>query len=124
MKHGKKPTRKQMDFIKRKGLNPDNWLVVKDTTEKMVLVHRHFDLNKRIIQKAEREEDELKPCPFCGGKAKIVMTEDDTGECVGPFFFWIRCEECHLETGAKSSESEAIKEWNRRGTGGRKKNVR
>lgn len=56
MKHGKKPTRKQMDFIKRKGLNPDNWLVVKDTPEKMVLVHRHFDRNKRIIWKAVRED--------------------------------------------------------------------
>ena len=53
MKHGKKPTRKQIDFIKRKGLNSDNWLVVKDTTEKMVLVHRHFDRNKRTIWKSE-----------------------------------------------------------------------
>ena len=56
MKHGKKPTRKQVELIQSKGLNPGNWLVVKDTTEKMVLVHRHFDRNKRTIWKVVREE--------------------------------------------------------------------
>jgi Lar family restriction alleviation protein len=122
MKNGKKPTRKQMDFIKRKGLNPDNWLVVKDTTEKMVLVHRHFDLNKKIIQKAEREKDELKPCPFCGGKAEVM--NDDFFEVFDANAFWIKCTECGLTTGDSATEEEAIKAWNRRGTGGRKKNVR
>lgn len=122
MKHGKKPTRKQMDFIKRKGLNPDNWLVVKDTTEKMVLVHRHFDRNKKIIQKAEREKDELKPCPLCLGKAEVL--DNDPFEIFEVKEFWVRCTECNLCTGYSPTEEEAIKAWNRRGTGGRKKNVR
>lgn len=43
MKHGKRPTRLQRQFIKSKGLIAENWLVVKDTPEKMVLVHRHSD---------------------------------------------------------------------------------
>ena len=55
MKHGKKPTKKQYIFIKSRGLIPENWLVVKDTPEQMVLVHRHSDKTTRIIQK-DREE--------------------------------------------------------------------
>ena len=58
MKHGKKPTRKQVAFIQSKRLNPGNWLVVKDTPEKMVLVHRHFSRNIRVIRKAVREGGE------------------------------------------------------------------
>jgi len=40
MKHGRKPTLKQKNRIKAHGLNPDNWLIVKDTTELFELVHR------------------------------------------------------------------------------------
>ena len=56
MKHGKKPTRSQRIFIRSKRLNPDNWLVVKDTPSDMLLVHRHFDRNIRKIRKAVRED--------------------------------------------------------------------
>lgn len=56
MKHGKKPTRSQRIFIKSKRLNPENWMVVKDTPEEMVLVHKHFDTNVRRIRKAVRED--------------------------------------------------------------------
>lgn len=51
MKHGKKPTREQRKFIKKKGLIPENWLVTKDTPERMELVHRHSDKTRRIILK-------------------------------------------------------------------------
>lgn len=51
MKHGKRPKKKQAIFIKEHGLNPDNWLVVKDQPERMVLVHKHFDNQVRIIHK-------------------------------------------------------------------------
>ena len=56
MKHGKKSTRSQRIFIKSKRLNPENWMVVKDTPEEMVLVHKHFDTNVRRIRKAVRED--------------------------------------------------------------------
>jgi hypothetical protein len=53
LKHGKKPTmaqRKLMeDFDSR--INSDNWLVVKDTPEEMIIVHRDNKHNKRIITK-------------------------------------------------------------------------
>lgn len=41
MKHGKNPTRRQSDLIKAKRLNPDNWLIIKDKSDAMVIVHRH-----------------------------------------------------------------------------------
>ena len=56
MKNGKKPTRNQRMFIRSKRLNPENWLVVKDTPTEMVLVHRHFDSNVRKIRKAVRDD--------------------------------------------------------------------
>lgn len=60
---------------------------------------------------------ELKPCPFCGGKASLYK---ENGEV------WIECENCHCGTafvnGASSIEvkmSAVIKDWNRRvGEGG------
>ena len=51
MKHGKKPTVAQRKFIQNKGLIAENWLVVKDTTTEMHLVHKHSEKIKRIIYK-------------------------------------------------------------------------
>lgn len=55
MKHGKKPTVAQRKFIQKKGLIAENWLVVKDTPEKMELVHRYSDKTTRIILKGGEE---------------------------------------------------------------------
>lgn len=40
MKHGKNPTKKQKIMLKESGLNPENWLVVKNTTGQLQLIHR------------------------------------------------------------------------------------
>ncbi len=40
MKHGKTPTRKQKKKIISLGLNPENWLVSRDNTDELVLIHR------------------------------------------------------------------------------------
>lgn len=51
--------------------------------------------------------EELKPCPFCGGKAHLV---------IGDEFCHIRCHQCGA-TGALADairESDAIAAWNRR----------
>ena len=53
MKHGKKPTVAQRKLIESRRLDPNNWLVVKDTSTEMVLVHRHFDGNTRTIIKGD-----------------------------------------------------------------------
>lgn len=40
MKHGKKPTREQRKLIEMWGFKASDWLVVKNTLEEIVLVHR------------------------------------------------------------------------------------
>lgn len=50
MKHGKKPTVAQKKFLKSKGLNPDNWLIIKNLNDSMVVIHRH-SLKSRTIRK-------------------------------------------------------------------------
>ena len=58
--------------------------------------------------------DELKPCPFCGGKA--LLSHDHAG--IGASY--IRCEKCGLESirFLKSfeiaSDDKAVEFWNRR----------
>ena len=41
MKNGKKPTVAQRKLMTSWHLNWENWLVVKDTPQSMVVVHRH-----------------------------------------------------------------------------------
>lgn len=50
MKHGKNPTRRQKQDIASVRLNPDNWLVCKDTPEELVIEHR-ISGKVRIIRK-------------------------------------------------------------------------
>ena len=50
--------------------------------------------------------DELKPCPFCGGEA-IIDGCDET--------LWIViCKECNASIGYKETKEEAIEAWNKR----------
>lgn len=51
MKNGKKPTYEQRKVIQRHGLDPHDWLVVKDTSTEMVLVYRYSDKTTRSIPK-------------------------------------------------------------------------
>ena len=51
MKHGKKPTREQRKLLGKWKLDPAVWLVVKDTPEQMMLVHRYSDKTTRTIMK-------------------------------------------------------------------------
>jgi hypothetical protein len=51
MKHGKNPTVAQKKFIHKWGLDPTVWLVVKDTPEQMVLVHRYSDKTTKVVTK-------------------------------------------------------------------------
>lgn len=48
MKQGRKPTYEQRKLIQRWGLNTTEWLVAKDTSTEMVLVHRHTNQCKTI----------------------------------------------------------------------------
>ncbi len=58
MKHGVRPTVAQMKLMVKWKLDPTMWLVVKDTPERMELVHRHFDKTRKIIPKGVRGNGE------------------------------------------------------------------
>lgn len=55
MKNGKRPTKNQSIFIEEHGLNPQNWLICKDTSTEMYIVHKHSDKTTRVIPKGEKE---------------------------------------------------------------------
>lgn len=48
MKHAKRPTRKQKMLMQAAHLNYENWLVVKDTAEEMVIQNRQTDRTRTI----------------------------------------------------------------------------
>jgi hypothetical protein len=45
---GRKPTRKQKELLKKYKLNPNNWLVFKNPTGKLHIMHR-ITRSKRVI---------------------------------------------------------------------------
>lgn len=49
--------------------------------------------------------EKLKPCPFCGGIAKIIHL----GGC-----FRVRCDWCYIETAEYKDERSAVNAWNRK----------
>lgn len=53
MKQLKKPTRVQKILLQKKRMKPEDWLIERDTPERLVLVHRHFNNTRRIIHKGE-----------------------------------------------------------------------
>lgn len=50
---------------------------------------------------------ELKPCPFCGGKAKIIQSSRRT-------LFFTACEDCDADSDYYDTEEKAAEAWNRR----------
>ncbi|MCD7814855.1 MAG: hypothetical protein LUF27_11215 [Lachnospiraceae bacterium] len=40
MKNGKRPTREHMGIMKKHGLNPESWLVVKNLPDSLLVVSR------------------------------------------------------------------------------------
>lgn len=50
MKNGKKPTVAQRSLMKQRRLNSDNWLVVKDTPQSMLIIHRQSQRTREILK--------------------------------------------------------------------------
>lgn len=58
--------------------------------------------------------NKVKECPCCGGKAKVKAYDPYDGYQGDNTKFQVVCEECGVNTGAKSTVEEAIEAWNRR----------
>jgi hypothetical protein len=56
VKNGKRPTREQRKLMEKRKLDSSLWLVVKDTPERMELVHRLFDRTRKVIPKGVRDD--------------------------------------------------------------------
>ena len=54
---------------------------------------------------------ELKPCPFCGGAAKVHEMQSKTSR-VGGYF--VMCNKCLTSSNNYSTTENAIEHWNRR----------
>ena len=52
------------------------------------------------------KETELKPCPFCGGKARLYDGHMDA--------YGVVCEKCGVKLYGRSSSGAAKRAWNRR----------
>ena len=49
-------------------------------------------------------EEELLPCPFCGGESKLNSSVES----------WVECSVCHSRTDMSACDLGAIEKWNRR----------
>ena len=60
---------------------------------------------------------ELKPCPFCGGKAreKVYIT----GTWMKRKWFYVECSVCSAKVSLSSVKEEAYEAWNRRAEDGK-----
>lgn len=52
---GKRPTLAQKKFLKLKGLNPANWLVISDDQFRIIIIHKHSLNPKTIIKETDDE---------------------------------------------------------------------
>lgn len=59
--------------------------------------------------------EKLRPCPFCGGEARIAKRWDDERN---HDVWWIVCDECDMMTYESNTEEWLIEAWNRRANDG------
>lgn len=60
--------------------------------------------------------NELKPCPFCGGLAEVHDCAEIDGKAQLIFSgkFGVHCKQCHVATIPYPDEAEAVAVWNSR----------
>lgn len=65
--------------------------------------------------------EELRPCPFCGGRGAIVDVSWEyelMGAAKGGRKWWnVMCVNCEARTSAEQTQKKAVDAWNRRSDG-------
>lgn len=74
-------------------------------------------LRTSLGDRLNQQNLKLKPCPFCGGKAKIMAAQEF--KIGGDEGFVIQCENCHMNTISincthSPSSKEVVELWNKR----------
>ena len=57
---------------------------------------------------------DLKPCPFCGGEAKLYKNKHSTLDGRTIDTYKVLCSSCEIETFVFNTPKSAAKRWNRR----------
>lgn len=87
---------------------------------KRVIDNNEWDLEylrTSLDDRLDNKDIRLKPCPFCGGKAKVMLAQEL--RIGGDEGFVIQCEDCHMNTASIngtyfSNSADVIELWNRR----------
>lgn len=69
--------------------------------------------NSNLIQN-QHKNYELKPCPFCGGEAKLVNIKVKTGLYSSGGTFYVHCKVCSITTQPRQKAEDVVKVWNTR----------
>ena len=64
------------------------------------------------------KNEQLKPCPFCGGIAEYTITTIGRKCTVKLTLYGVECRECSANVGMFETKKEAATEWNRRANDG------
>lgn len=65
--------------------------------------------------------EELKPCPFCGNSARVVVDPSATKDVKGRLWaFTVVCDKCCATSGLCFTSRMAVDSWNMRCKDGRK----
>ena len=56
--------------------------------------------------------EELKPCPFCGSKAELLIVPTSQGLSGSNWI--VRCTKCYCNRGVDISDHDAVERWNER----------
>ena len=80
------------------------WLVYEDEVDEL---EEEAEIQETAAAPTVDENAELKPCPFCGGKASVIKES---------MWYEVHCDNCPCNVGRCwfSKREEAIEAWNRR----------
>ena len=71
----------------------------------------HNSVSVACMEKVRMEMEKLKPCPFCGGKAEMLISEYEDSRKE----YLVACTECDgIVERWRETEEEAVEQWNRR----------